>query len=252
MKALITGASSGLGREFAKLLADKYDELVIVARTESKLIELKEELEKVSKAKVKIVVMDVSIKENCEKLHEENKDVDLLVNNAGFGDYGEFTETSLDKELSMINTNIVAYHILTKLYLKDMIKANKGHILNVASIAGFMPGPLMATYFATKSYVVRLSQAIREELRRSKSKVKISILCPGPVNTNFKNAANIKFNFYGANCNSIAKYTVKHLNRFYIVPRIEVKLSRLPLKLLPSSLIARVIYAVQNTRRKNK
>lgn len=252
MKALITGASSGLGREFAKLLADKYDELVIVARTESKLIELKEELEKVSKAKVKIVVMDVSIKENCEKLHEENKDVDLLVNNAGFGDYGEFTETSLDKELSMINTNIVAYHILTKLYLKDMIKANKGHILNVASIAGFMPGPLMATYYATKSYVVRLSQAIREELRRSKSKVKISILCPGPVNTNFKNAANIKFNFYGANCNSIAKYTVKHLNRFYIVPRIEVKLSRLPLKLLPSSLIARVIYAVQNTRRKNK
>ena len=152
----------------------------------------------------------------------------------------------------MINTNIVAYHILTKLYLKDMIKANKGHILNVASIAGFMPGPLMATYYATKSYVVRLSQAIREELRRSKSKVKISILCPGPVNTNFKNAANIKFNFYGANCNSIAKYTVKHLNRFYIVPRIEVKLSRLPLKLLPSSLIARVIYAVQNTRRKNK
>ena len=192
MKALITGASSGLGREITKLLANTYDELVVVARTESKLIELKEEIAKFSKSEVKIVVMDVSIKENCQRLYEENKNVDLLVNNAGFGDYGEFTETSLDKELTMINTNIVAYHILTKLYLTDMMKANKGHILNVASIAGFMPGPLMATYYATKSYVVRLSQAIREELRRSKSKVKISILCPGPVNTNFKNTANIK------------------------------------------------------------
>lgn len=251
MKALITGASSGLGREITKLLANTYDELVVVARTESKLIELKEEIAKFSKSEVKIVVMDVSIKENCQRLYEENKNVDLLVNNAGFGDYGEFTETSLDKELTMINTNIVAYHILTKLYLTDMMKANKGHILNVASIAGFMPGPLMATYYATKSYVVRLSQAIREELRRSKSKVKISILCPGPVNTNFKNTANIKFNFYGADCKSVAKYTVKHLKRFYIVPRIEVRLSRLPLKFLPSSFVARVIYAVQNSRRKN-
>lgn len=248
MKALITGASSGIGRELAKLLANKYDEIIIVARTESKLIELKEEIENSSKCRVKIEVLDVSMPENCKKLHENNKDIDLLVNNAGFGDYGLFTETSLDKELQMINTNIIAYHILTKLYLTDMKARNSGHILNVASIAGFMPGPLMATYYATKSYVVRLSQGIREELKRAKSKVKISILCPGPVNTNFKDAANIKFNFYGANCNSIAKYTIKHLNRFYIVPRMEVRLSRIPLKLLPSSLIAKFIYVVQSKR----
>lgn len=252
MKALITGASSGIGRELAKLLSEKYEEMVIVARTESKLIELKEEIEKNSKCKVKMEVLDVSIKENCKRLYENNKDVDLLVNNAGFGDYGLFTETSLDKELQMIDTNIVAYHILTKLYLKDMKARNKGHILNVASIAGFMPGPLMATYYATKSYVVRLSQGIREELRKEKSKVKISILCPGPVNTNFKNAANIKFNFYGANTESIAKYTVKHLKRFYIVPRLEVRLSRIPLKLLPSSFIAKFIYVVQSRRGKSK
>lgn len=252
MKALITGASSGIGREIAKLLADKYDELVIVARTESKLIELKKEIEVESKCNVKIEVLDVSIKENCIKLFESNKDIDLLVNNAGFGDYGEFTETSLDKELSMINTNIVAYHILTKLYLIEMQKRNSGHILNVASIAGFMPGPLMATYYATKSYVVRLSQGIRQELKKQKSKVKISILCPGPVNTNFKDAANIKFNFYGANTRSIAKYAVKHLNRFYIVPRIEIKLSRILIKIVPSYWVSKFIYFAQNRRRKSK
>ena len=105
-----------------------------------------------------------------------------------------FTKTDLEKEIKMIKTNITAYHILTKLYLTDMKKAQKGKILNVASIAGFMPGPLMATYYATKSYIIRLSEAVREELKKDKSKVTISVLCPGPVNTNFNNIANVKFN----------------------------------------------------------
>ena len=181
MKALITGASSGIGRDMARELSKKGYDLVLIARDLEKLQEVKDEL----KTNVKIICMDISNVENCEKIHNENQDIDILINNAGFGDCGYFTRTKIEKEIQMINTNIVAYHALTKLYLKDMKEKNSGKILNVASIAGFMPGPLMATYYATKSYVVRLSESIREELRREKSKVQISILCPGPVNTNF-------------------------------------------------------------------
>lgn len=244
MRALITGASSGIGREFARILAQKGYELILVARDENKLIELKNELN----VNTKIVSMDLSIKENCEKLHAENQDIDLLINNAGFGDCGDFSHTSLEKEINMINTNIVAYHILTKLYLIDMEKLNNGHILNVASIAGFMPGPLMSTYYATKSYVVRLSEGIREELIKKKSNVKISILCPGPVNTNFNKVANVKFSLKERNSNYIAKYAIDHLNRFYIVPGIDIKVARLGAKLVPSNLISKITYKVQKRK----
>ena len=165
MKALITGASSGIGRDMAKILSKKGYDLVLVARDEEKLQEVKKEIETNSQ----IISMDLSVEKNCKKLYEQVKDVDLLINNAGFGTCGDFTKTNLDKEINMINTNITAYHILTKLYLKDMKQKDKGQILNVASIAGFMPGPLMATYYATKAYVVRLSEAIREELKKENS-----------------------------------------------------------------------------------
>ena len=244
MKALITGASSGIGRDFARILADKGYELVLVARDEEKLKEVQKELN----TKTKIISMDLSNVDNCKQLHTENPDIDLLINNAGFGDCGNFTHTSLDKEISMINTNITAYHILTKLYLIDMKKINKGHILNVASIAGFMPGPLMATYYATKSYIVRLSESIREELNKEKSNVKISILCPGPVKTNFTKVANVKFNLREANSYNVAKYAIDHLNRFYIVPGIDIKLARLGAKLFPSSLVSKITYIVQKKK----
>ena len=246
MKALITGASSGIGRDFARILADKGYELVLVARDEEKLKELQKELNTTTK----VVSMDLSNVENCKKLHAENPDIDLLINNAGFGDCGNFTHTSLDKEITMINTNIVAYHILAKLYLIDMKKVNKGHILNVASIAGFMPGPLMATYYATKSYIVRLSEGIREELIKEKSNVRISILCPGPVKTNFTKVANVKFNLREANSYNVAKYAVNHLNKFYIVPGIDIKLAKLGAKLFPSSLVAKVTYLIQKKKLK--
>jgi len=246
MKALITGASSGIGREFAKILADKGYELVLVARDEEKLKELQKEL----KTNSKVVSIDLSNVNNCKKLHAENSDIDLLINNAGFGDCGNFTHTSLDKEINMINTNIVAYHILTKLYLIDMKKVNKGHILNVASIAGFMPGPLMATYYATKSYIVRLSEGIREELNKEKSDVKISILCPGPVKTNFTKIANVKFNLREANSFDVAKYAIDHINKFYIVPGLDIKFARLGAKLFPSNLVAKITYMVQKKKLK--
>lgn len=246
MKALITGASSGIGKEFAKILASKGYDLVLVARDEEKLNILKKELN----TNVKVVTMDLSKEENCKKLHAENPDIDLLINNAGFGDCGNFTHTSLDKEISMINTNITAYHILTKLYLIDMKKVNKGHILNVASIAGFMPGPLMATYYATKSYIVRLSEGIREELNKERSNVKISILCPGPVKTNFCKVANVKFNLREANSYTVAKYAIDNLNKFYIVPGLDIKLARLGAKLFPSNIVAKITYIIQKKKLK--
>ena len=202
MKALITGASSGIGRDIAKVLDKKGYELVLVARDEEKLKEVAKELKK-----AEIIATDLSIEENCKKIYEKVPDVDLLVNNAGFGDCGDFTKTSLEKEIKMIQTNVIAYHILTKLYLINFKNKNSGKILNVASIAGFMPGPLMSTYYATKSYVVRLSESIREELKQEKSNVKISILCPGPVDTNFNKVANVKFHLREANRDGQYQFT---------------------------------------------
>lgn len=244
MRALITGASSGIGREFAKILSKKGYDLVLVARDKEKLEEVKKELS----TNVEIVCLDLSISENCKMLYNNYPDMDLLINNAGFGDCGNFSSTSLDKELSMISTNITAYHILTKLYLINMKKKNSGHILNVASIAGFMPGPLMSTYYATKAYIVRLSEGIREELKKEKSSVKISILCPGPVNTNFNKVANVKFHLREANSFQVANYAIEHLNKFYIVPGLDIKLAKFLAKIIPSSIVAKVTYRIQKRK----
>ena len=248
MKALITGASSGIGRDMARILSKTYDELILVARNEGALVTLKDELMANSKSIINIFPTDLSSYQNCIALHEKYPNIDLLINNAGFGDCGDFATTDLEKDIRMINTNVTAYHTLTKLYLANMKTANHGHILNVASIAGFMPGPLMATYYATKNYVVNLSESIREELRRSHSKVKISILCPGPVDTNFNNVANVTFSMKGLKSDYVAKYAIKHLNKFYIVPGFGVKLARIGSHLLPSSKLAKIIYSVQKRK----
>ena len=246
MKALITGASSGIGRDIAINLSKKGYDLILVARDLEKLNEVKSKLH----TNVEVVSMDVSNAENCKELHEKYQNIDILVNNAGFGDCGYFTKTSLDKELKMIDTNIVAYHVLTKLYLQDMKQKNSGKILNVASIAGFMPGPLMATYYSTKSYVVRLSEAIREELRREKSNVQISILCPGPVNTNFNKVADVQFALKGLSSEYVAKYAVDKLfkGKFYIVPGWKIKLARFGAKIAPNNLVAKICDNMQRRK----
>ena len=248
MKALITGASSGIGKDMAKILENKGYELVIVARDEKKLEEVKNELSPITK--VEIISKDLSDEENCKEIYKEVENVDLLINNAGFGDCGNFTKTSLEKEINMIKTNIIAYHILTKLYLIDMKAKNEGKILNVASIAGFMPGPLMATYYATKNYVVKLSEAIREELKKEKSKVQISILCPGPVKTNFNKVANVKFNLREADSKKVAKYAIKELEKgkFYIVPGLDVKIAKIGAKIIPTSIMQKFAYMAQKRK----
>lgn len=232
MRALITGASSGIGKEIAKELNKEGYDLVLVSRDKEKLEQAKKEINE----NAEIIALDLSDPENCKKLHEEAREIELLINNAGFGTFGEFIDTNLDKELSLINTNITAVHILTKLYLKDMQKRGKGQILNVASIAGYLPGPLMATYYASKSYVVRLTQSIRAELKKKKSKIKISLLNPGPVNTNFNKVAGVKFNLTSQTPEYVAKYTIKKLkkNKFMITPRTKNKTSNILLQIRPN------------------
>lgn len=247
MKALVTGASSGIGRDIARELSKRGYDLVIVARNKEKLQELKNDLT----TKVEIIDMDLTDIDNCKKLYEQAKDIDILVNNAGLGEFGKFTETDLEKELTIIKTNITALHILTKLYLQDMTKKNSGRILNVASIAGFMPGPLMATYYASKAYVVRLTEGVREELNKQNSKVKISLLCPGPVKTNFNNVANVRFELKSLTSEYVARYTVNKMlkGKFYIVPGITIKLAKFFSKLTPTVILAKCSYYMQKKKR---
>lgn len=252
MKVLITGASSGIGRDLAREFAKINYDIVLVARNTEKLKALKDELTKDYNVKVEYEIADLSKRENCEKIYKKVKDIDVLVNNAGLGDFGNFTKTDLEKDLSMIDTNITAMHILTKLYLKDMKEKDRGRILNVASIAGFLPGPLMATYYASKNYVVRLSEAIREELRKEKSNVKISILCPGPVRTNFNNVANVKFELNSLSSEYVAKYTIKQLlkSKFYIVPGFTIKCAKFFSKITPTPLLSKCTYHMQKRKEK--
>lgn len=276
MWALITGASSGIGRDMSRYLYKLGYNLILVARDENKMLELKEELEKyegsneniketstyqnsdykTTKKMINVISADLGNKEECFKLYEKTKnlDIDILVNNAGFGIFGEFSKTDLGIEINLINTNITAVHILTKLYLQDMIKKNKGHILNVASIAGMEPGPLMAAYYASKAYVIRLSRAINKELRNDKSNVKISILCPGPTNTNFNNVANVVFKSPSMSSEKVAKYGIDKTlqGKLIIVPGILNKSVRLFSKIVPDSILETCAYHIQRRKRKQE
>ena len=250
MKVLITGASSGIGRDLAREFAKlKYD-IVLVARNIERMEKLKEELVKDFKVNVNYRQVDLSSRTACINLYNEEKEIDILVNNAGLGDFGNFTETDLEKEFAIIDTDITALHILTKLYLKDMKKRDEGIILNVASIAGFLPGPLMATYYAAKNYVVRLTEGIKEELRRDKSNVKVSLLCPGPVKTNFNNVANVKFELSSLSSEYVARYTVKKLlkGKFYIVPGFTVRCAKFFSKITPNFILRRICYNTQKRK----
>lgn len=251
MKALVTGASSGIGRDMARYLASLGYTVYAVGRDERKLLSLKNELGD----KIQVVIKDLSVKENVISLYEELKieSIDLVVNNAGFGVFGEFADTDLEKEISLINTNITAVHILTKLFLKDMLRENKGKILNVASIAGFAPGPLMGAYYASKAYVLRLTESVYEEVKKKQSNVTISALCPGPVDTNFNNVANVKFSIKALPSEYVAKYGIDKAlkGKLIIVPGIIPKLCRFFSKITPDKLSMKVVYANQ-TKKVNK
>ena len=254
MIALVTGASSGIGRDIARELAKRKYDVIVVARNEKSLKELKEELENKYKVKVHVKNFDLTNRENCENLYKQVKEefgnIDILINNAGLGTCGRFTDTSLEKEEQIIDTNITALHILMKLFLKDMCLKNKGYIMNVASIAGFMPGPLMATYYASKSYVIKLTQGIQRELKMQKSNVKVSVLCPGPVKTNFQKVADVKFNTPEAQSSDVARIAVKKMlkNKKIIFTEWYIALVRIFTKILPDSLFAFCCYYIQKRK----
>lgn len=192
--ALITGASGGIGLELAKIHASKGGDLVLVARSEEKLIKLKNELEASYGVKAEVITSDLSQPNAAKALFEKTQSlglqIDTLINNAGFGGHGKFHERSLTDEHSMMQVNMVALTDLTHLYLKGMVERNKGQILNVSSTASFMPGPLQAVYYATKAFVTSFSQAVAEEVRDSH--VTVTALCPGAVATGFVAAGNLE------------------------------------------------------------
>ena len=189
--ALITGASNGIGLELAKVHASKGGNLVLVARNKSKLDELKTELENKYKIEVYTIGKDLSAEDSALEVYNETKkqniQIDYLINNAGFGDFGMFTDTDWNKELQMINLNITTLTQFTKLYLQDMVKRNSGKIMNVSSTAAFQSGPTMAVYYATKAYVLSFSEAISNEV--SDKGVTITTLCPGATESGFQSAA---------------------------------------------------------------
>ena len=245
MKALITGASSGIGRDIALELAKRGYDLIVCARRRDRLSALKEEV----KTNVRIITADLSVREECLRLYSETRgeDIDVLVNNAGYGVFGAFNETDLTRELNMLDVNIVSVHILTKLFLKDFIRKDRGYILNVASSAGFMPGPLFAAYYASKAYVLRLTQGIREELKKPGCGVSVSALCPGPVDTEFNDTAGVRFSVGGLSSACVAAYAVKKMfaGKTVIVPGALMKAARFFAKLLPDSLVAKAAYSIQ-------
>ena len=248
MKALVTGGSSGIGRDMAIYLSKLGYNVILVSKDENKLKSVSDSIKGSS-----YYVCDISSKEECIRLYNKVKseNIELLINNAGFGKFGEFNEISLEDELNMIDVNIKGVHILTKLFLNDFIKRDSGYILNVASSAAFEPGPLMATYYSTKAYVLRLTTSIYEELRRKKSNVHVSVFCPGPVRTNFNNVANVKFEIKSISSDYAAKYAIDKMfkNKLVIIPTFYMKGLVFLTRLTPTKLLARIAYNIQNKKR---
>lgn len=248
MKALITGASSGLGRDMAKILHKSGHELFLVARREDKLLKLKAELDNLPQ----IIVMDLSKKENCIDLYERLKDenIDILINNSGFGVFGEFLSTDLEREMEMIDLNISSLHILTKKFLADFKKRNSGYIMNVASSAAFLPGPLLSSYYASKAYVLRLTLAIYEELKRSNSRVHVSALCPGPVDTEFNKTAGVSFNLKSLSSEYVSRYAISKMlkGKLIIIPGLIIRLGVFFQRFLPSKLLLKISYNIQKSK----
>lgn len=248
MKALITGASSGIGKDIACILGNLGYDLIVVARRKNILNELKKEV----KTNVLVIPLDLSEEDNLETLWNavKDEDIDILVNNAGFGLFGEFDKTDLDTEFKMINVNIKAVHYLTKKFLIKFKEKDSGYILNVASSAGFMAGPKLSTYYATKNYVLRLTEAIYEELKVDKSNVKISCLCPGPVDTEFNKVAHGEFHTSSLSSEYVAKYAIKEMfkNELYIIPSFKMKAAVFLTRLAPRKILLKITYKIQDRK----
>lgn len=248
MKALITGATSGIGRDFAVLLSQKGYDLIIASRNTKKMKQIQKKLP----TDVQIITVDLSCEKDCYKLYDivKEQEIDIVINNAGFGAFGQFWDIPLQKELNMIDLNIKAVHILTKLFVQYFRQKDKGYIMNVSSSAAFLAGPLMATYYATKSYVFRFTEAVYKELQKQNSSIKISVLCPGPVATAFNERANVSFSLKGMKSKTVAKYALKKMfeGKMLIIPGITMKIAHIGERFLPEKLLLSCAYHFQNKK----
>lgn len=251
-RALITGATSGIGREMAIYLHRKGWQLVLTGRNE---IILKRMAQKFGTG-TKYIALDLAERGAAERLYAfcKGTKIDFLINNAGFGVFGAFTESPLEDELALLEVNIRSVHILTKLFLRDFTARDSGVILNVGSVAGFTTGPLLSSYYASKNYVVRLTTAIREELRRKGSHVSVSVLCPGPVDTDFNNRAGVTFSVKPVNPRFVAEYGIRRAldGECIILPTLPIRLCAMGVKLLPETLAAKIAYNMQKAKQRKK
>lgn len=252
MIALVTGASAGIGRDIARSLARHGINLIITARRKDRLQELKEELTTLYGVKVKCITADLSDAKQCIELHKrvQKHNIDIFINNAGLGVFGEFTETDLDRELQMIDVNIKAFHILFKLFVKDFAKRGSGYIMNTASSAGFYPGPMFSSYYASKAYVLRMTQAVYEELRARRSGVYISALCPGPVQTEFLDKAGVSFAMPPQSSEYVAEYAVREMfgGKLLITTSPMIGISKTLSRFAPDKLVAYAARLIQSHR----
>lgn len=254
--ACITGASSGIGAEFARQLAAEGYSVILVARRQDRLIDLGQELASDYHVECECITADLSDLNECENLvsHLKSKremPLDILINNAGFGAVGRFDQNDISNDLNMIDVNIKALHYIAHRMMPHFIERNHGHIINVGSVAGLMPGgPYMATYYATKSYVVSLTNALAEELKRLGSHAQVHALCPGPVNTEFNDVANVKFSLKGISARECVSYCIDEADRgkIIIIPNMMVKVAAVASKLVPKEIVLGIVARSQKSK----
>ncbi len=254
--ALITGASSGIGRELAKLFAQSGRNLILVARSQAKLEELRQLLVSKHSVHVEVIVADLAKVDAAENLVAEVNArklvADVLVNNAGFGELGRFDQIDDSRQLNMVRLNVVTLMHLTRLLLPEMLKRKRGGILNVASTAAFQPGPNMAVYYATKAFVLSFSEAIHEEL--IDTKIKVVCLAPGPTKTGFGEDSGMDdITIFSGNVMDVAQvarvgFNAYEKNKAIVIPGFKNKFGAFLTRLFPRSITRKLVKRMQSKK----
>jgi len=255
--ALITGASAGIGVELARIFARERNDVILVARREDRLHDLAAELVDTCQVAAYVIPTDLAAADGARRLFEAvdelGIEVEYLVNNAGFGTFGHFAETSLEQTMDLLQVNMTALTELTGLFLPAMVERQSGRILNVASAAAFQPGPLMATYYASKAYVLHLSEALSEELEGKG--VTVTALCPGPVETEFHHVAEMGRSGLVLNRRLITVERVAEIGyeammrgKPYVIPGLGSKLLAFGVRFLPRRFVAKFVHRMQADR----
>lgn len=241
MLALITGGTKGIGKDMAISLSKRGYDLILVSRTSTGMDEIKEKC----KTSVEFWPFDLSVEEENYRLLEECKDIniDIFIANAGYGDIGYINKTDTKKEVNMIMLNDISTFILTKEFLKRFIEKDSGHILVTASAAAFGVAPYMNIYYSTKAFIYSMCHGYYRELKDMKSKVVLSVLCPGPVKTGFEERANANFQIKSLKCEYVGEYAIKKMlkGKFEIVPGFSIKLGHLVSHFVPKRMISKLL-----------